>query len=178
MDQQCTCACLILRKLMIISSFQLVLFNHLYSIGVNGKAWRLIIMVVNVLWNLMENVLRSHERYKQGSILFPTLFLTIMDQLLRRLKVSKLGLSINSLSMGAYLHVDDFCLINNWERSFSSQRKTSSHALNVNFYAAQKATLLLIIDNTTLPISKEAKCFGYNYLDTELKCYTYGRAKY
>ena len=43
----------------------------------------------------------------QGSVLSPTLFLLVMDPLLRKLESSGLGLSVNRLFAGAYLHADD-----------------------------------------------------------------------
>ena len=43
----------------------------------------------------------------QGSILLPTLFNIVVDPLLRRLVDAGLGLSVNNLDGGAYLHADD-----------------------------------------------------------------------
>ena len=40
-------------------------------------------------------------------MLSPTLFLLVMDPLLRKLESSGLGLSVNGLFAGAYLHADD-----------------------------------------------------------------------
>ena len=44
---------------------------------------------------------------KQGSVLSPTLFLLVMDPLLRQLQVAGVGLSINSFYAGGFLHTDD-----------------------------------------------------------------------
>ena len=44
---------------------------------------------------------------KQGSVLSPTLFLLVMDSLLKQLEVSGLGLSVNNFYAGGFLHADD-----------------------------------------------------------------------
>ena len=44
---------------------------------------------------------------KQGSILSPTLFLMVMDPLLKALESSRLGLSVNNHFAGAFIHADD-----------------------------------------------------------------------
>ena len=44
---------------------------------------------------------------RQGSVLSPTLFNIIMDPLLKSLESSGLGLCVNGLYGGAYLHADD-----------------------------------------------------------------------
>ena len=44
---------------------------------------------------------------KQGSVLSPTLFLLVMDPLLKQLQASGLGLSVNQYYAGGYLHAND-----------------------------------------------------------------------
>ena len=44
---------------------------------------------------------------RQGSILSPTLFNIVMDPLLQSMEAAWLGLSVNGLYGGAYLHADD-----------------------------------------------------------------------
>ena len=44
---------------------------------------------------------------KQGSVLSPTLFLTAMDLLLKRLRESKCGLYVRGTYMGGAVHADD-----------------------------------------------------------------------
>ena len=63
----------------------------------------------------------------QGSILSPTLFNIVMDPLLRSLEASGLGLSVNNLYGGAYLHADD---IRTLATSVSSLQAQISEVLN------------------------------------------------
>ena len=44
---------------------------------------------------------------KQGSVLSPTLFLTVMDLLMKRLRESDCGLHVRGTYMGAAVHADD-----------------------------------------------------------------------
>ncbi len=53
----------------------------------------------------------------QGSVLSPTLFLIVIDPLLKQLEESGLGLNIKNLFLGSFAHADDL-------RSFC---KTRSH---------------------------------------------------
>ena len=77
-----------------------ILLRHLYDIGVNGKCWRLIknwymhstsrVRVCNQLSGHF-NVERG---VKQGSVLSPTLFVIVMDSLLKQIKENNSGLSV------------------------------------------------------------------------------------
>ena len=51
--------------------------------------------------------MRERVIVRQGSVLSPTLFLLVTDPLLRKLEMSGLGLSVNGLFAGEYLHADD-----------------------------------------------------------------------
>ena len=44
---------------------------------------------------------------KQGSVLSLTLFLLVMDPLLKQLEVSGLGVSVKNFYAGGFLHADD-----------------------------------------------------------------------
>ena len=44
---------------------------------------------------------------KQGSVLSPALFLSVMDPLLRQLQASGVGFTVNKFYAGGFLHADD-----------------------------------------------------------------------
>ena len=48
---------------------------------------------------------------KQGSVLSPTLFLVVMDELLKQMRESNHGLSLCNTYAGAAIHADDLCTI-------------------------------------------------------------------
>ena len=58
---------------------------------------------------------------KQGSVLSPTLFLLVMDPLLKQLQASGLGLSVNQYYAGGYLHADDIRTLATSEESLQQQ---------------------------------------------------------
>ena len=77
------------------------MLERLYSIGANGKLWRLLkglyeggLGRVRVDGRLSDEFLVGRG-VKQGSALSPALFLLVMDPLLRLLQASELGLSVN-----------------------------------------------------------------------------------
>ena len=90
-----------------------VLLNRLFQIGINGKTWRLIkdwyadgtccVCVDGV----SSHVFPIERGVRQGSVLSPTLFNIVMDPLLTSLESSDLGLCVNRLYGGAYLHADN-----------------------------------------------------------------------
>ena len=57
----------------------------------------------------------------QGSVLSPTLFLMVMDPLLRKLEQHSLGLCLGDLYCGAYAHADDICTITTSRRTLVKQ---------------------------------------------------------
>ena len=91
----------------------LVLLDRLFSIGINGKTWRLIrnwytggMCFVHVD-GASSTSFPIERGVRQGFILSPTFFNIVMDPLLRTLESLDLGLSVNNLYSGAYLHADD-----------------------------------------------------------------------
>ena len=90
-----------------------ILLQHLFYIGINGKLWRLIKnwytnstsrVRVN---NQLSEPFTVERGVKQGLVLSPTLFLIVMDQLLKQLKEKKCGLSVCQTYAGAAIHADD-----------------------------------------------------------------------
>ena len=87
--------------------------KQLYSIGINGKLWHLLKhwystssarVKVNGHMSCFFNNFRG---VKQGSVLSSTLFLTVMDLLLKQLRESKCGLYVRGTYMGGAVHADD-----------------------------------------------------------------------
>ena len=80
-----------------------VLLDHLFSIGLNGKTWRIIkswyeggSCCVKVE-DRLSNAFPIQRSVRQGSVLSPTLFLLVMDPLLKKLETASLRLKINDL---------------------------------------------------------------------------------
>ncbi len=90
-----------------------ILLQNLYDIGINGKCWRLIknwyehsISRVRVC-NQLSAHFNVERGVKQGSVLSPTLFLIVMDSLLKQMKANNCGLSVCGTYAGAAIHADD-----------------------------------------------------------------------
>ena len=88
-----------------------ILLQHLLNKGINGKFWRLI---KNWYTNSTSRVRVNNQLsepftvgVKQGSVLSPTLFLIVMDQLLKQLREKKYGLSVCQTFAGVAIHTDD-----------------------------------------------------------------------
>ena len=84
-------------------------------VGINGKLWRLVKSwystspgCVRINHHISDKFTISRG-VKQGSVLSPTLFLIVMDVLLKRMRESNCGLSIRGTHMGAGIHADDLC---------------------------------------------------------------------
>ena len=89
------------------------LLQHLFNRGINGKFWRLI---KNWYKNAQSRIRINNQLsepftvqrgVKQGSVLSPTLFLFVMDDLLKQLREEKHGLSVCRTYIGAAVHADD-----------------------------------------------------------------------
>ena len=90
-----------------------ILLQHLFNKGINGKFWRLIKnwytnstsrVQVN---NQLSEPFTVERGVKQGSVLSPTLFLIVMDQLPKQLREKKYGLSVCQTFAGAAIHADE-----------------------------------------------------------------------
>ena len=72
-----------------------VLLDHLFSIGINGKTWRIIKNWYEggsccvKLEDRLSNDFLIQKGVWQGSVLSPTLFLLVMDPLLKKLESAR-----------------------------------------------------------------------------------------
>jgi hypothetical protein len=90
-----------------------ILLQRLFDLGINGKCWRLIknwytgsrgqVKVDNHL----SDPFPVERGVKQGSVLSPTLFFTVMDTLLHHITRENCGLSVSGSFIGAAIHADD-----------------------------------------------------------------------
>ncbi len=90
-----------------------ILLKQLHAIGVIGKFWRLLkhwyyTSTTRVKVNGQVSSLFDISRgVKQGPVLSPTFFITVMDILLKRLRDSDRGLHVRGTYMGVAVHADD-----------------------------------------------------------------------
>ena len=98
-----------------------VLLEQLFHAGIKGKRWR---MIKDWYKDLFTHVRIESQLSKpfpmergigQGSVLSPVLFNLVMDPLLREMKSRKLGLSVNGLYLGAFVHADDICTASSYQ---------------------------------------------------------------
>ena len=111
---------------------------------------------------------------RQGSILSPTLFNIIMDPLLKTLEASGLGLSVNNLFCGAYLHADDIRTLTTSVSSLQAQISEVVNFTSDNFMQLNPTKCEIVsfaqcnrvenpvcdIEGQPLP-SSSTKCLGY-----------------
>ena len=111
---------------------------------------------------------------RQGLVLSPTL---VMDPLLKSLESSGLGLCVNGLYSGAYLHADD---IRTLCASVSSLQAQIDHVVNFakhNFLQLNPSKCEIVmfsqsnnikhpvrdVEGNALQVSGTAKCLGYKW---------------
>ena len=154
-----------------------VLLQRLFDLEINGKCWRLIKNWytgsrgrVRVGGHLSDPFLVKRG-VKQGSVLSPTLFLTIMDKLLENMTSEKCGLSVCGTFIGAAIHADDIRTCATTKQSIAKQnsiitRFTNSSCLNLNtqklevLQVGQKSNMSqsLEIAGHMIPLSESVKC--------------------
>ena len=155
------------------------LLRHLFQLGVNGKAWRLI-----KFWylhssasirskGLISDSFQVHRGVKQGSVLSPILFAIVMDDLLKDLNNDPSCLSIRGLHVGSAAHADDVRTCNISRDSIQAQASvihdfTARSSLRLNSSKTEIVRMSshplppedIIIHNSTVTVKKKAKCLG------------------
>ena len=156
-----------------------ILLKQLYSVGIKGKLWRLLKhwystssarVKVNGHTSSCFNISRG---VKQGSVLSPTLFLAVMDILLKQLRESGHGLHIRGTYMGGAIHADDLRMTATSSDSVTKQDKViksfasdSCLRLSTSKFEAVKIspysheTAVIQIGDSTIFTSKTSKCLG------------------
>ena len=159
-----------------------VLLERLFEVGINGKTWRLLrswydgakcqVRVEGAL----SKAFVVQRGVKQGSVLSPTLFLLVMNPLLRRLEASGNGLSVNNLYCGCCAHADDIRTLSTSEEGLEDQVKSVKEFCGEKFLKlnVQKCEVIMFdrhgggsrgcnveVDGETIPGVSVAKCLGY-----------------
>ena len=177
--QPCTCAFSIYRRPLTALNSQSYWTNSSQSVlmGRHGDLSETGMRVGSLLYILIGCLLHlSLERgVRQGSILSPTLFNIIMKPLLLILEASHLGLSMNNLYGGTYLHTDDIRTLATSASTLQAQisdvlKFTSNNFLQINpakneiVSFAQRNSVddpVCEIEEKLLPASGTAKCLGH-----------------
>ena len=161
---------------------QSYILDKLFSIGINGKTWRFIRNWYESGKSFVHfdgsssapSLLREVFVKAQFS---PTLFNIIMNPLLLTMEASHLGLSVNNLYGGTYLHADDIRTLATSASTLQAQisdvlKFTSNNFLQINpakceiVSFAQRNSVddpVCEIEGKLLPASGTAKCLGYQW---------------
>ena len=112
---------------------------------------------------------------RQGSVLSPSLFLLVMNRLLKALESSSLGLSVNNLYVGGFLHADAIRTLSNSINTLEAQIATVKEFTTNNFFKLNMSKSEIVvfqksqhgheiscdIDNKTVHSKDVVKCLGY-----------------
>ena len=156
-----------------------VLLHHLYKAGVVGKTWHLIKNWYSHSSSCVRISDTSSRAFpiswgvKQGSVLYPVLFLLVMDPILLALKNKPCGLNICGLYLGAFFHADDIRTL------ASSKLDCSHHISSVQDFASSRGLKLSVekceavispsLRNTPLSLSGRDICIPVTNAAPHLK---------
>ena len=112
---------------------------------------------------------------RQGSILSPSLFLLVMDPLLRELQSLSVGTSVNDMYAGGFLHADDIRTLATTPSSLETQVSTVLKFTRENFLKlnTSKCEIIMFGRSATksqkrdlavnISVKDEVKCLGYRW---------------
>ena len=158
-----------------------VLLRCLYKKGICGRAWKIVkswysnAMAAVEINNTVSQLFDQDRGVRQGSVLSLTLFLIVMDEMLREMSTSGNGVSIAGLYLGSAAHADD---IRSLSQSTSATENQAINLINLSTKYGLKinanktevvalsrtnhpSTYMFTIAKHQVETKKEAKCLGY-----------------
>ena len=159
-----------------------VLLRRLFNVGVNSKTWR----ILNSWYTNFQTSVRLGKHVspsftlgrgvRQGSILSPSLFLLIMDPLLRELQSLSVGTSVNGMYAGGFIHADDIRTLATTPSFLETQVSTVSKFTRENFLKLNTSKCEIVVFGKSvakyqnggfevnIPVKDEVKCLGYRWM--------------
>ena len=156
-----------------------VLLKQLFEIGINGK----LVRFFNSWYTDSPRCVRLNNRFfdafvvgrgiKHCFVLSPSLFLTVMDSLLKRMRERNVGSSIRGVYTGATIHADDLrttAAIRDeiWQQADVIKDFTQNTWLNLNVSKLERVKIsktpqaveTLLVAGHSVTTTSAAKCLG------------------
>ena len=128
----------------------------------------------NGIDNTLSELFQQGRGVRQGSILSPTLFLTVIDEMLKEMCANGAGVSIAGLYLGSAAHADDIRSLSQTISATESQAAslinfTNNNGLKINASKTEVVALsranqipnLFSVAGYQVGTKQEAKCLGY-----------------
>ena len=160
-----------------------ILLQHILSIGINGKSWRIIKAWYQIPTSRVkhENTLSASfpvgRGVKQGAVLSPSLFLVIMNSLLQRMRQLNIGDSLHGIFAGSAIHADDVrCIAPSVDSAIAQSSEINSFTTDVGLklntskleiiQLSQTPTepLQITLGGNTIRTKRSSSCLGVQWL--------------